>query len=565
MALTKFSWQWNGIRRAISGCYLETSYAVYADMDGGGELPFLRVNGFSIYADTASALSEALPATVQIEIGNGTYSYQINETILAGAYSPSGNRMPYYALLSSSESMDFPEETEFEITVMVTTANGGTLNFTEAAHCPMANSLNIPSEIVTGTATEFQLSSVVPADTSYQSAATLVWTPQAVGTFATQVYEDGYVDPYTKVREANDSFSSIFFAVANPDNLPSSLISTARVSFTTSYMSAAFTGGCVITELAETVKVTPSSTVDSSLIPEVTQVTMAASPADGIINGKYVHNKTTITFTPTIRFKYGDSLAYLNSDLGGNRYADSISTPANGVTPGEEYTRPDTGETVTADDTSIRGIIIRAVGRKWKLMSTDYPVTYQVLYYLPPRVNSLNVYRMAVSDIATDYQYNGVYYKKDDFGAYGMAEFHVGFSDLDGENQTSMTLQYGTHRINVTPDANGYGFVVFQANTAVSLNVNLVLYDNFMPYGVSATRKLSTASILIDYLSGGKGMAIGKAATEANALDIADGWTLFFYQAMVGAYNGDDPEDLVAWMHQVDSRLDYLENSIYAN
>ena len=146
-----------------------------------------------------------------------------------------------------------------------------------------------------------------------------------------------------------------------------------------------------------------------------------------------------------------------------------------------------------------------------------------------------------------------------------MAEFQVSFSSLDGENQTSMTLQYGTHRISVTPDATGYGFVVFPANTAVSLNVNIVLYDNFMPYGVAATRRLSTASILIDYLSGGKGMAIGKAATEQSALDIASDWKLLFYQATVGSYNGDDEQDLIAWMRQVDDRLEYLENSIYAN
>ena len=60
-------------------------------------------------------------------------------------------------------------------------------------------------------------------------------------------------------------------------------------------------------------------------------------------------------------------------------------------------------------------------------------------------------------------------------------------------------------------------------------------------------------------------MAIGKAATEPSALDIAADWKLLFDQATVGAYNGDNEQDRVLWMHDVDDRLTYLENSIYAN
>ncbi len=531
----------------------------------GDELPYIKVSGLSIYAGISDALASVLPASVRIDVGNGTYTYTIEQNILAAAYSPSGNRMAYYASLSSADTMELPSETEFEISVTVTPAEGTPLQFTESARLPLRNSMVSPHNMATGQVYEFTLSAAVPAGASYRSEAVLVWSPQTIGAYATQVYEEGYLDPYTKVSQATESFGSVYFAVANQDNLSESASSNARVSFVTRYLSDDFTGGCVITELEDSVQMIPVQTVDIALAPEITGVTITADDASAVVNGKYVHKRATLTITPVISFKYGDGLSYLNTDVGGNRYASSVSVVAEGVAPGTEYVRPDTGETETAGDTSVRDITMRAAGRKWRLLSADYQVFYQVLYYLPPRVTTMNVYRMAVSSIATEYQYNGVYYKKDDFGAYGMAEFRVSFSDLDGENQTSMTLQYGTHRIAVTPDANGYGFVVFQANTAVALNVNIVLYDNYMPYGVSATRRLSTASILIDYLSGGKGMAIGKAATEPSALDIAADWKLLFYQATVGAYNGDNEQDLVLWMHDVDDRLTYLENSIYAN
>ena len=94
------------------------------------------------------------------------------------------------------------------------------------------------------------------------------------------------------------------------------------------------------------------------------------------------------------------------------------------------------------------------------------------------------------------------------------------------------------------------------------MDVALELTDNFYPYGILATMRLSTSGILLDYLAGGKGMAVGKTATEPMALDIAKDWKLLFYQADVGAYHDDtSSEDLVSWMHDVDTRLTALENS----
>ena len=535
-------------------------------MDDANATPYLTVNGLCLYSISGPALEAMLPADVRIDIGNASYDYRIGTNVAASAYSPSGQPMSYYVTLSSTTHMEIPTVSPtFEISVTVTTADHQTLSFTEEARVPLANSMTIPTSVYTGQAYGFPLSAVVPADAHYRSDAALIWSPQVIGMYATSIYESGYVDPYTRVSEASEPFSEIYFAVANTDSLEAGVTAAATVHFYTYYFSDDFTNGCMITDAVGTVTIIPAETIDSSLAPEITGITVTGAPADCVINGKYVHRKATLTMTPVVRYQYGDQISYIHTEDGSNRYGASVPVAAEGVTPGESYVRPDTGETVTADDTSVRSLSMQVCGRKWGLLSNSYSAVYEVLYYLPPRVISLNVYRMAVSSISTAYYYGGQYYKKDDFGAYGMAEFDVAFSSLDGSNNTSMTVQYGTHRISVKPDANGHGIVVFPANTAVSVNVNVVLYDNYMPYGVSASRRLSTGTILMDYLSGGKGMAIGKSATEANALDIASGWKLLFYQAVVGGYSGDEEKDLVAWMHAVDDELDYLENSIYAN
>ena len=85
----------------------------------------------------------------------------------------------------------------------------------------------------TGRAYECSLSSLVPVGEHYQSTSSLVWAPQAVGVYTTQVYEEGYVDPYVKVSEATTAFSMIYYAVANADNLQSDLASAASISFKT--------------------------------------------------------------------------------------------------------------------------------------------------------------------------------------------------------------------------------------------------------------------------------------------------------------------------------------------
>lgn len=566
MAVTKIGKQWCGVQRQLGNGYIETCYNLYMDPDDSSIAAYLRVSGICIYAETEAELLELLPASIQIDIGEDSYQYSADGNVMRGAYSPSGNWMPFYSCVYSTAHMDIPTDlSTFTLDVSVAIQETVELSFTETGHRPVYRSMTVPERMYTGTPYEFQFDSTVPAGGLYRSTASLTWFPKATGYYTTQIYESGYYDANTKLDDAESWFSSVYFAVANRDSLPGAqaalLTANAQVVVQTVYLSDSFTGGCAIMELQASVPVSPRDEVDASLAPVITGVAVSASPAEAVINGQYVHRQASLTFTPTVQYKYGDTLSYLNSDVSGYSYANSVSVQAGGVTPGESYVRPDTGDTETAGETSVRGISITATGAKWKLASSVYDSYYTVLYYHYPRFESFSIHRCTTSTAATDYLYDGTYYTKDDYGAYCLIEYVLDFSSLDGENETEFVIQYGTHRMEVTPGADGQGFVVVPAATTQSMNIIGILYDNYIPYGVAFQQRLSTAGILMDFLAGGKGMAFGKKATEANALDISPDWSLLFYQATVGAYSGTTRQDLVSWMHDIDTRLTALESS----
>lgn len=541
-------------------------------MEDSSAAAHLLVSGLNVYASNRSSLEAVLPLTVTVQVGSGTtHSFYMTESVFRGGYSPSGNWMAYYANLTSDEQIAIPNNgATFQIHVTITPQTGTALSFTESACGPRANTLTCPERMVTGRVYPFTTSSAIPADSSYQTESTLSWFPRMTGQYTTQIFEEGYVDPYTKTLDATSPFATIYFAVANRDNLPGSeaagLQAEAQVNVQVRYMSSDFTNGIVITEMAGVVPCAPRDDVDAELIPVLTaaDIAMSASPAASVVGGKYLHRQSTITCTPSAQFKYGDSLSYIHYN-NMNRYAASISFQAIGVEPGTTYTRPDTGVEVTAGSESICGVEMSVYGSKWKLPSATVLKTYTVLWYQAPSLPVFSIHRASVSQTTTQYLYNGTYYKKDDFGAYCIIEYEVSFSPMDNTNSVEMVIQYGTHRTMVTPGYTQSGFLVVSAPVEQTMNVTIVLYDNFYPYGVSAKRILSTGAILIDFLAGGKGMAVGKVATTPNALDISPAWKLLFYQATIGAYNGATPVDLIAWMKDIDARLKHIEDTEFAN
>ena len=578
LAMQKLSDTWNGIRRDYvndneEDYSVETCYTLHADMDSSAAGAYLNVSGISIYASEGSILPAMLPFTVTVQIDDGEiYTYTSTDTVLHGAYSPSGSWMQYYVYITSSTEMPVPVGGEsFQITVTVTPNEGTGVSFTESCCGPSSNTVLPPSEMVTGRAYQFIAANPFVADATHRTSVVLTWRPFVDGSYLAKVSDYGYYDPYTRTEDAPSDFSSFYFAIVNPDSIPRASgeysASEATVRVKTLYLSEDFTNGILITDLTFTVPITPRTEIDSSLKPVLTEsmINIIPDPIESSINNKYVHRQTTLYCTPEAGFQFGDSTFYITTGDGANRFTPSISFTVIGVTPGTEYVRPDTGNTEIAGEESISSVTMSVTGDKWRITSDPVTITYPVLYYHVPRLDSFSIHRCTTSGVATDYQYNGTYYKKDDFGAYCLIEYTPVFCSLDSENECSMIIQYGTHTMAITPTSGASSYVVVAANTEQTLDVIIFMYDLFTPYGVSAQLRLSTANVLIDFLANGKGMAVGKNATTQNALDIANGWSLLFYQATVGAYNGSSSTSLIPWMHNVDSRLTALENSQYAN
>ena len=539
-------------------------------MDDAETQPYLMLSGFSIYSQTSEALTAILPATVTIQVNSGTpRSYNVRDASNVGAYSPSGNWMPYFAAATSGDQIAIPGNGEaFTITVTVTPHSGTALSFTEHCCGTVSNSITCPDRIYTGRAYEFIFNEAVEAVVGRTTTAELTWYPKMDNYFTTQVYEVGWLDPYTPVSEAVTDFYSFYFAVANRDGLPGSeaahLTTDANITIQTHYASADFTDGILITEILATVPTAPRDEVDAELAPTLTanDITLTVAPAAAEIGGKFCHRQATVTCVPVAQYKYGDSLSYIHfNDM--NRYGDSISFQAEGIEPGTSYVRPDTGATVTAGNESIRNCLVSVYGGKWKQPSATVNKCYTVLWCHAPRLE-FSLHRCSVSSSATSYRYDGVYYKKDDYGAYCLIEYTVNFAPLANTNTTEMIIQHGTHRITLHPSYTQSSFVVVSAPAEQTLDVIIGLYDLFYPYGVVQKQTLSTGTIIMDILNGGRGIAIGKNATVASAVDIDSNWKLLFFKATVAAYNGSR-QDLIAWMHSVDSRLTTLENTRYAN
>ena len=541
-------------------------------MTGDNSNAQMRISGLSIYADTESDIvSMATGTTLSVNINGNVQNIELETVPKIGGYSPSGNWMPYFLIIFTDEMVPINNDGSlFNIVVSLKRGNTTAMSFTEHCCSPIPHTVSPPlGDMVTGRVYSFVSDSPFLASNTYKTETLLSWHPVIDTVYTTHVFESGYVNPTTRTIDAGSNFETIYFAVSNPDHIMETITTVsanAEITIRTRYMSNDFVGGIIVTDLFIIKSVSARGEVDDELKPTLTRqnITVAASPSNSVIGGKYVHGETTLTLTPSATFKYGDTLSHIHTDEG-NRYASSISYVVSGVQPGTQYVRPDTGATATAGTQSIGGVKISVIGSKWGISSSEVNVTYTVLYYRAPRLSTFSVHRGSVSSSATSYSYNGTYYKLDDFGAYCIILYTEDFTALDNTNSMSTTLQYGTHVMTRTVSNGTQQCVVVSAATNQTLDVTISQYDTFRPYGVSSTLRLSTANVLIDFLANGKGMAVGKNATTTNALDISPDWKLLFYQALVGGYSGSTSKNLVSWMHDIDSRLTEVENREFVN
>lgn len=238
--------------------------------------------------------------------------------------------------------------------------------------------------------------------------------------------------------------------------------------------------------------------VPSSVTPTISSVSLVRSGSAPSAWGLYVQNKSTVEGTINgATGIYGSSivdykLTLVNVTKGGpTGWRQTFSLPS----PGTFY---------------IQGKVTDSRGRT-KTMNSP---TFTVISYSPPNISSVSLSRQNSDGSANDE------------GTTGKAVVRYSYSSLSGKNPLTTKIEYkpkssSTWTNGGTLPASGtsktFGSSALSTNTVY--DVRATLTDQFQT--VTYTGQISTAFVTMDFLAGGRGIAIGKVATVSNTLDVA--------------------------------------------
>lgn len=257
---------------------------------------------------------------------------------------------------------------------------------------------------------------------------------------------------------------------------------------------------------------TLSLSVPASVKPTISSLT--ASRIDGDVPsawGIYVQTKSKVKLTINgAAGSYGSTIKSYSITGGG--YSGSASTLTTG------FLNNSGTITFQATVTDSRGRV-----------SAEATVSITVTAYSPPYFNS-SLSQRCLS--------NGTL---DDDGTYIHALVSFGYSTCGGKNTLKTSVQYKQVSAEQWTDAG----VTFASNTAftygkgqisteTSYDVRYTLEDEFS--AISVQEIVSTAAVVMDFKSGGKGVAIGKVSETDNTFEVAENWDVKVYGMLLKEY-----------------------------
>ena len=257
---------------------------------------------------------------------------------------------------------------------------------------------------------------------------------------------------------------------------------------------------------------TLSLSVPASVKPTISSLT--ASRIDGDVPsawGIYVQTKSKVKLTINGAVgSYGSTIKSYSITGGG--YSGSASTLTTG------FLNNSGTITFQATVTDSRGRV-----------SAEATVSITVTAYSPPYFNS-SLSQRCLS--------NGTL---DDDGTYIHALVSFGYSTCGGKNTLKTSVQYKQVSAEQWTDAG----VTFASNTAftygkgqisteTSYDVRYTLEDAFS--AISVQEIVSTAAVVMDFKSGGKGVAVGKVSERDNTFEVAENWDVKVYGMLLKEY-----------------------------
>ena len=233
--------------------------------------------------------------------------------------------------------------------------------------------------------------------------------------------------------------------------------------------------------------------------------------------GDYVLLQSRLHITASAGLRYGATLETLKIIANGTYY-----TGAEAITEVLESLDYDT---VAIEVTDSRGVT--AV--------TEY--TISIVEWFTPRVTALAVHRCTSAGVLND------------SGDHVLIEWGVSFAPVNDHNTRVLTVHHPEGSSVVTLSAyQQTGQMIVAADTEHSYNISLTLQDAFATF--TRTVRLSTAGVILDILSGGKGVAFGKVAETQAALEVCPDWTLICQTLRLAEV------DLGTWMQAIEQRLE---------
>ncbi len=233
--------------------------------------------------------------------------------------------------------------------------------------------------------------------------------------------------------------------------------------------------------------------------------------------GDYVLLQSRLHITASAALRYGATLETLKIIANGTYY-----TGAEAIT---EVLESLDYNTVAIEVTDSRGVT--AV--------TEY--TISIVEWFTPRVTALAVHRCTSAGVLND------------SGDHVLIEWGVSFAPVNDHNTRGLTVHHPEGSSVVTLSAyQQTGQMIVAADTEHSYNISLTLQDAFATF--TRTVRLSTAGVILDILSGGKGVAFGKVAETQAALEVCPDWTLICQTLRLAGV------DLGTWMQAIEQRLE---------
>ena len=257
---------------------------------------------------------------------------------------------------------------------------------------------------------------------------------------------------------------------------------------------------------------TLSLSVPASVKPTISS--LSAARIDGEVPsawGIYVQTKSKVKLTINgAAGSYGSTIKSYSITGGG--YSGSASTLTTGFL--------NNSGTIT-----FKATVTDSRGR----VSAEASVSITVTAYSPPYFNS-SLSQRCLS--------NGTL---DDDGTYIHALVSFGYSSCGGKNTLKTSVQYKQVSATQWTDAG----VTFASNTAftygkgqisteTSYDVRYTLEDAFST--ISIQEIVSTAAVVMDFKSGGKGVAIGKVSERDNTFEVAENWDVKVYGMLLKEY-----------------------------